>query len=282
MFFLRENDPADDILGRGTSTQARVGQRWAIVALVLGISAIAQAGIKSEPIAYKHGDTALEGVLYYDDTDTAPRRAVLVCHEWWGLNDYAKNRAERLAQCGYVAMAVDMYGKGINARTREEAGTMAGALKNDRATMRGRINAALEALKARKEVNPEKIAAIGYCFGGTVALELARSGAEIRGVVAFHAGLATPKPADAKNIKGKVLACHGGDDPFVPREELLGFLDEMKQGCVDHQVIVYGGAVHTFTNPAAGKDAKTGSAYHEAADRRSWQAMVDFFGEIFK
>ena len=144
------------------------------------------------------------------------------------------------------------------------------------------MNAALTALQARKEVNPKKIGAIGYCFGGTSALELARSGADIVGVVSFHGGLATPAPEDAKNIKAKILVCHGADDPHVPMTELAAFVDEMKNAKVNYQVNVYGGAVHTFTNPAAGDDPTKGSAYNEQADKRSWQEMKEFFAEVFR
>jgi dienelactone hydrolase len=242
---------------------------------------VARAGIKLEAIEYKAGDVTFEGVLFYDDADSTPRRAVMVCHEWWGLNDYSKKRAEQLAQMGYVAFAVDVYGKGVRAKTMEEARRLATGLRNDRTMLRARINAALGALKARKEVNPAKIAVIGYCFGGTTALELGRSGAEVAGIVSFHGGLATPAPQDAKNIKAKILACHGADDPNVPMSELEAFIEEMKAGKVNYQVNIYGGAVHTFTNPAAGNDPSTGSAYNEQADRRSWEEMKNFFAEIF-
>ncbi len=187
-----------------------------------------------------------------------------------------------MAQLGYVAFAIDMYGKGVVAKTQPEAAKMATALKNDRPTMRARINAALTVLKTRKEVDPKKIAAIGYCFGGTTALELARSGAEISGVVSFHGGLTSPTPEDAKNIKAKILICHGADDPFVPRDEVLAFVDEMKSAKVNYQINIYSDAVHTFTNPASGNDPTKGAAYNEQADRRSWEAMKDFFSEIFK
>lgn len=242
----------------------------------------ARAGIKSEPVEYKVGENQFEGQFYYDDADATPRRAILVCHEWWGLNDYAKHRAEQLARMGYVALAVDVYGKGVNAKTMDEAAKMSKALKDDRPALRARVNAALAALKARKEVDPKKIGAIGYCFGGTTALELARSGADVVGVVGFHAALATPTPDDAKNIKGKVLVCHGADDPFVPMAELSAFLDEMKKAKVNYEVDVYGGAVHTFTNPAAGNDPSKGQAYNEQADKRSWERMKDFFAEVFR
>jgi dienelactone hydrolase len=242
----------------------------------------AQEAIKSEPVEYKVGENHFEGQFYYDDADATPRRAILVCHEWWGLNDYAKRRAEQLAQMGYVALAVDVYGKGVNAKTMDEAAKMSKALKDDRPALRARANAALTALKARKEVDPKKIGAIGYCFGGTTALELARSGADVVGVVGFHAGLATPTPDDAKNIKGKVLVCHGADDPFVPMTEVNAFVDEMKKARVNYEIDVYSGAVHTFTNPGAGNDPSKGQAYNEQADKRSWERMKDFFAEVFK
>jgi len=252
------------------------------IVLMFVAATFARAGIRSAPVEYKVGDTTFEGHFFYDDADSAPRRAVLVCHEWWGLNDYAKKRAEQLAQMGYAALAVDVYGKGVNAKTMDEAAKMSGALKADRPALRARVNAALTALKTRKEVDPKRIVAIGYCFGGTTALELARSGADVLGVVGFHAALNTPTPEDAKNIKGKVLVCHGADDPFVKSDEVLAFVEEMKNANVDYQLNVYGGAVHTFTNPAAGNDPSKGQAYNEKADKRSWQAMVDFFGEIFR
>ena len=255
----------------------------ATVGLFFLLPSLALATVRSEPLGYKVGETQFEGVIYFDDADATPRRAVLVVHEWWGLNDYAKKRAEQLAQMGYVAFAVDMYGKGVNAKTMEEAAKMSGALKaGDRKVMRERINAALTILKTRKEVDPKKIASIGFCFGGTVSLELARSGAEIAGVVGFHAGLSTPNAEDAKNIKAKVLICTGADDPFVKPEEVTGFIDEMKKAKVNYEVNVYGGAVHTFTNPAAGNDPSKGQAYNAQAERRSWEKMRDFFGEIFQ
>ena len=243
---------------------------------------VAQAAIKSEPIQYKQGDKTFEGVIYFDDADNTPRRGVMVCHEWWGLNDYAKARAQQLAQMGYVAMAVDMYGKGVLAKDMEEAGKLATALKDDRATLRARINAALAAFRTRKEVDPKKIAAIGYCFGGTTALELARSGADVLGVVSFHGGLSTPTPEDAKNIKTKILCCAGDLDPFVKLEEVHEFIQEMQDAKVDYQINLYSGAVHGFTNPNNGNDPEKGVAYNAQADHRSWEAMKAFFAEIFK
>ena len=251
------------------------------IVLMFVAATFARAGIRSAPVEYKVGDTTFEGQFFYDDADSAPRRAVLVCHEWWGLNDYAKKRAEQLAQMGYAALAVDVYGKGVNAKTMEEAAKMSGALKADRPALRARVNAALTALKTRKEVDPKRIVAIGYCFGGTTALELARSGADVAGVVAFHAGLVTPSPDDAKNIKGKVLVCTGGADGMVGPDKREAFIKEMEDAKVNYQISVYSGAKHAFTNPDAGKFGIGGIAYDKQADERSWREMQDLFGEDF-
>jgi len=187
-----------------------------------------------------------------------------------------------LAQLGYVAFAVDMYGNGVTAKDATEAGKLATALRNDRPLMRARAQAALETLRKNPQCDPRRVAAIGYCFGGGVALELARSGADIAGVASFHGNLDTPNPDDAKNIRAKVLVLHGADDPYVNTAQVAIFQQEMRQAKVDWQMIFYGGAVHSFTNPASGDDPSKGVAYNAAADRRSWQAMKDFFDEIFK
>jgi dienelactone hydrolase len=252
---------------------------WSAVLLLAGVSA-AQAAPVSQVIEYRHGATTLEGYLVYDTAVAGKRPGVLVVHEWMGLGDYAKQRADQLAQLGYIALAVDMYGKGVRAQNAQEAAKLAGIYKADRALMRARIAAGLEALKANAFTDPERIAAIGYCFGGTTVLELARSGAPVAGVVSFHGGLATPNPGDARQIRGKVLVLHGADDPLVPAEEVAAFQEEMRQAGVDWQMVSYGGAVHSFTNPGAGADPSKGVAYHEKADRRSWQAMGSFFAEI--
>ena len=242
----------------------------------------AQAEVRMERIEYRHGDAVLEGYLAYDDAVAGKRPGVLVVHEWWGVNDYAKRRAEQLARLGYVAFALDMYGRGVSTTDAKEAGRLAGIFRNDRPLGRARAAAGLDVLKKRPQVDPTRIAAIGYCFGGSVVLEMARGGADLKGVVSFHGGLATPNPADAKNIKGKVLVLHGADDTFESLAEIAAFQEEMRQAGVDWQMNYYGGAVHSFTNPDAGKAGIKGVAYNEAADRRSWQAMRDFFDEIFK
>jgi dienelactone hydrolase len=187
-----------------------------------------------------------------------------------------------LAKLGYVAFAADIYGKGVRPAAPADAAKTAGIYKNDRALMRSRVRAGLDELKKQRFVDTRRLAAIGFCFGGTSVLELARDGADVNGVVSFHGGLSTPTPQDARNIKGRVLALHGADDPFVKADEVAAFQDEMRKANVDWQLISYGNAVHSFTNFAAGTDNSKGAAYNEKADRRSWQAMKDFFTELFK
>ena len=239
------------------------------------------AAIKTETIEYKEGDTTLEGVLIYDDSIMNKRPGILIAHQWKGLTDYEKKRGEMLAKLGYVAFAADIYGKGIRPKDVQEAGQFSAKYKNDRPLLRRRVNAAFEQLKKSQFVDAQKTAAIGYCFGGTTVLELARSGADIDGVVSFHGALATPTPDDAKNIKGKVLALHGADDPFVPPAEVQGFEEEMRKAKVDWQLVAYGNSVHSFTDWNAGNDNSKGAAYNEKADKRSWEDMKDFFNELF-
>lgn len=240
------------------------------------------AKIVTQNIEYKQGDTTLEGYVAYDDAVTGKRPGVLIVHQWLGLTDYEKHRAEMLAELGYVAFCADIYGKGIHPKDTKEAGVEATKYKSDRALLRQRVNAGLEALKNNALVDESRVAAIGYCFGGTTVIELARSGADIKGVVSFHGGLDSPTPADGKNIKCKVLACHGADDPFVPAKDLAAFEDEMRQANVDWALVKFGGAVHSFTQPMAGNDNSKGAAYNEKADKRSWALMKLFFSDILK
>jgi dienelactone hydrolase len=187
-----------------------------------------------------------------------------------------------LAQLGYVAFAADIYGKGTRPKDAQQAGVLATHYKNHRVALRARARAALNTLLAQPQTALTQTAAIGFCFGGTTALELARMGAPLLGVVSFHGGLDTPTPADAKKIKAKILVLHGADDPNVPPEQVAAFEKEMRDGGVDWQLVKYGGAVHSFTIPSAGNDNSKGAAYNPSADRRSHQAMIDFFNEIFK
>ncbi|MBA9077033.1 dienelactone hydrolase family protein [Rufibacter quisquiliarum] len=238
--------------------------------------------IKTQLVEYKEGTTTLEGYLAFDPAAKGKRPAVLVVHEWTGINDYTKKRCEQLARMGYVAFAADIYGKGIRPASAQAAGAEAGKYKNNVPLLRARINAALNQAKKMPTVDGSKVAAIGYCFGGTTVLELARSGADVAGVVSFHGGLGTPSPSDAANIKTQVLVCHGAIDPFVPKEEVDTFLKAMNDAHVPYQFNAYSNAVHSFTNPQAGTDNSKGAAYNATADRRSWQAMKVFFDEIFQ
>lgn len=252
-----------------------------IYAVPLFFPSFAQASIRTELVEYRHEDATLEGYLAYDDAIKGKRPAVLVVHEWTGIGDYVKRRAEQLAKEGYLAFAADIYGKGVRPKNREEAAKEAGIYRANRQLLRARVNAGLEQLKKHKLADVARIAAVGYCFGGGTVLELARSGADISGVVSFHGNLDTPNLEDAKNIKAKVLVLHGADDPYVPLEQVAAFQNEMRAAKVDWEVISYGNAVHSFTNPDSGNDASGGAAYNKEADRRSWEAMKSFFKEIF-
>jgi len=241
----------------------------------------ASAAIKTTMVDYKEGDTQLSGYLAYDDALQGKRPGVIVVHEWYGLNDYAKKRAEQLAGLGYVAFAADIYGKGVLAKDAKEAGAMAGKYKEDRPLLRARVNAALETLRKLPNVDTSKVAAMGYCFGGTTVLELARSGADVVGVVSFHGALGTPTPVEAGKLKAKILALHGADDPFVPENEVGQFVKEMRDAKADWELVAYGNSVHGFTNPGNGNDNSKGAAYNAEADRKSWERMKDFFNEVF-
>ncbi len=242
----------------------------------------AGATVVTEAVEYKHGDAVLEGFLAYDDATQAKRPGVLVVHEWKGLNDYAKKRALMLAEMGYVAFAVDMYGKGITAKDHAEAGKLAGIYKSDRNLMRARAKAGLEVLKSHPLVDPEKTAAIGYCFGGTTVLELARAGEPLLLVASFHGSLDTPVPAKVGEIRAKVAVFHGAEDSFISHDDIHAFKDEMRTAGADWTFVGLGGAVHSFTVPEAGDDPSKGMAYNALADRRSWAMLKNFFDELFR
>jgi dienelactone hydrolase len=253
----------------------------AILIAVALLPRTAHAKVKTQLVEYKQGDTVLEGFLAYDDALKGKRPGILVVHAWMGLDDNAKNRAEMLAQLGYVAFAADIYGKGVRPKDRDEAGKLAGKYKTDRTLLRARVNAAYDQLLKDSHVDAKKTAAIGYCFGGTTVLELARSGTTVGGVVSFHGGLDSPTPADAKKIKAKVLALHGAADPYEKPADLAAFQKDLADAKVDWQLVQYGGAVHCFTDKTAGSDASGGCAYDVSADTRSWAAMRGFFDELF-
>ncbi len=228
----------------------------------------------TQTIEYKSGQANLEGFLATPKAPSTKKlSAMLIVHDWMGIGEFTKNKAKLLASQGFVAMAVDVYGKDNLPKNSDEAAKLSGKLKEDRALLRSRIRAAYDVVAKNANVDRSKIFVMGYCFGGTTALELARSGAELRGTISFHGGLSTPTPQDAKQIKGPVLALHGADDPYVSTAEVEAFKKEMKDANVSLQFISYPGAVHAFTNPAAGDDPKKGAAYQKAADEKSW---IDF------
>lgn len=255
----------------------------ALTAALLALPTLgAEAKVVGKNVSYQDGKDTLEGYLAYDDAVTGKRPGVLVVHAWMGLDDYAKKRADMLAELGYVAFAADIYGKGVRPKSPDEAGKLAGKFKGDRALLRRRVNLGLAQLVADKLTDGQKTAAIGYCFGGTTVLELARSGASVSGVVSFHGGLDAPAPADAKNIKARVLALAGGADPYQKPEDLQAFMKELNDAGTDWELKMYGGAVHCYTHFLDKGDKSKGCAYDEQADRRSWADMKSFFGEIFK
>lgn len=250
--------------------------------VALGSGLAARAQVHTEAVEYKDGDTVLEGYLAYDDAIIKGKRpGVLIVHQWKGLGDYEKKRAEMLAKLGYNVFCCDVYGKGIRPQDPKSAGALAGKYKTDRELLRERVKAGLEVLKKQELTDPKRVAAIGYCFGGTAVIELARSGADIAGVVSFHGGLDSPRSEDGNKIRCKVLALHGADDPTVSKRDLAAFEDEMRHAKVDWQLILFGGAVHAFTQWDAGSDNSKGVAYNEKADMRSWEYMKLFFNEIF-
>ena len=250
------------------------------ILLILLFSTAAHGKVVTQEVEYKHEGTVLKGYLAYDDAIKEKRPGVLVVHEWWGLNEYTIGRAQDLAELGYVAFAVDMYGEGLSTKDPKEAARMSGHLRG-KPLLRKRAAEGLKILAENERVIPGRIAAIGFCFGGTTVLELAYGGSDLLGVVSFHGGLTQPKPEDMSQIKAKILVLHGAEDPHIKPEEVTGFQDTMQKAATDWQMIFYGGAVHSFTNPAAGSDKSIGVAYDTKAAARSWKHMLTFFDEIF-
>ena len=239
--------------------------------------------MRTETLNYEADGLSMISHLYISDEGSGPRPGVLVFPEAFGLGEHAKSRAERLAETGYVALACDLHGEGRIHNELKEVMALIEPLRADPLRTRARAVPALDALKVRSEVDSSKVAAIGFCFGGTMALELARSGAEVAGVVGFHSGLATARPEDAKNILGKILVCIGADDPGIPADQRAAFEKEMREGGVDWQMNLYGGVVHSFTNPEADKRGMPKRVRYDAkADARSWTEMSAFFDEIFR
>jgi dienelactone hydrolase len=240
------------------------------------------AAVKTESIEYMAPDgTTMQGYFAYDDKTASPRPGILIAHDWMGISQFTKDKAKQLAKEGYAAFAADVYGRDVRPANTAEAGKLAAKYKDDRALLRARMRAAYDTFIAIKQVNANKIVVMGYCFGGTAALELARSGVPLAGTASFHGGLSTPAPKDAQNIKGPLLVMHGAEDPHVPPAEVEAFKKEMKDAGVKMKFVAYPGAVHAFTNPAAGNDNSKGAAYNAAADKASWSEFEAFLKSIF-
>jgi dienelactone hydrolase len=242
--------------------------------------AAARGEVKTRTLTYEHGGVTMKGHLAWDDATKDKRPGVLVVHEWWGLNDYAKKRAEQLAASGYVALAVDMYGDGKVTDHPEEAGAMAGAVRENLQTWMGRALAGLAALRSSELVDGRRVAAIGYCFGGTTVLQMAYGGADLAAVVSFHGSL--PVPESTQDIKARILICHGEKDSFIPDETIKQVRAALDQGHVKYKFVSYPGAVHGFTVPDADKRGMKGVGYNAEADRRSWDEMMALFKEVLR
>ncbi len=259
--------------------------RLAIAALAFLASTCAFAAVQGREVEYEVGDTTLKGYLAYDDAHTGRRPAILVVHEWWGHDEHARESARRLAEAGYVGFALDMYGEGKQAHHPEDAGKFAGEVYSDMQGMRARFAAAREYLEQQAVVDPARLGAIGYCFGGGVVLEMARAGEDLRGVVSFHGSLDTPAAATPGAVTAHVLVLTGGADPFVPKEQVETFEREMDAAGSKYRIISYPGVKHSFTNPQAtenGKKFNLPLEYNAAAAKQSWSEALAFFERVMK
>ncbi len=237
--------------------------------------------MKTETIQYKDGDVTLHGYVAYDDKKTGKRPGILVWPEAFGLGEHAKKRAERLAELGYVAMAADPYGNGAQATDLPGAMKLATPLFENVDKLRKRAHAGLDKLASLPQVDSSKLAAIGFCMGGTFSLELARDGAPLRGIVSFHGGLQTQRPAAAGKVKARILICTGADDPMIPVAQVNAAAEEFTKAKANWQIISYADTVHSFTNVDADSVGMPGIKYNKHADEHSWKAMKSFFEEIF-
>ena len=251
------------------------------IAVLVGFVLPSHAEVKTKAITYMYDGTTFKGHLAWDDAAKGKRPGILVVHEWWGLDGYARKRAEQLAGLGYVAFACDMYGDGKTTEHPKEAGAFAGEVRKNVKSWQGRAQASLKVLTDQDNVDATKLAAIGYCFGGSTALQLAYSGADLKAVVTFHAALPEPTAEQAKAIKAKILVNHGALDKFIPEEAITKFRAALEEAKVDYTMVFFGGAVHSFSVKEAEAKKVTGLAYHAGADHRSWEYMKLMFREAF-
>lgn len=251
-----------------------------IVILGVLLATNAMAKMQTKKIEYSEGNLKFEGFLAYDDAFKGKRPGMVIFHNWMGVTKETESKAIEFAKTGVVAFAGDIYGKDIRPKDAKEAGELATKYKSDRKLLRERVSLALAELKKQKNVDSNKLIAAGYCFGGTSALELGRTGTDLKGIISFHGGLGNPTPEDAKNMKGKTLVFHGAVDPYVAKEEVDGFLKEMNDAKVDYEFVAYANAVHSFTEKAAGNDNSKGAAYNEKADAASFERVKNFIKSL--
>lgn len=243
-----------------------------------------QASIVGEKVSYSTEDLTMNGYLAYDESIEGPRPGILVVHEWWGHDEYARSRADSLARLGYVALALDMYGEGKQAAHPEDAQKFSGQVMSNFETAKTRFQEALETLKGHPNVNPDQIGAVGYCFGGSVAIAMANAGVDLDGVAAFHAGLQLPVMPEEGTTTSRIIVMNGADDPFITEEQVSNLTSAMEAAGVDFNYISYEGVKHSFTNPEAtarGEEFGLPLEYNEEADRKSWERMKEFFEETF-
>ncbi len=256
-----------------------------LLVLIACIPAFCSSEIEGKTVIYKAGDTVMNGYLAFDKARTGKRPGVLVVHEWWGLTDYSRMRARMLAELGYTALAVDMFGDGNTALNPDDAKRFTSSVMKDPQVAEARFNAALEFLKNQETVDPKRLAAMGYCFGGGVVLFMARQGVDLKGIVSFHGNLGTDKPAGPGAIKAKLLVLNGDADQFTTPAQIVAFKQEMTNAGVDYRFVSYPNAKHSFTNPEADAYAKKFDlpvGYNAAADKQSWAEMKKFFASLFK
>lgn len=252
---------------------------------LLCLSVQAQAAVQGKEVTYQADGTTLKGYIAYDDAFKGRRPAVLVVHEWWGLNDYARHRADMLAKLGYTALAVDMYGNGKQASHPDDAGKFASEVSSNMPMARARFEAGMQLLRKQKTVDAGKMAAFGYCFGGGVVLNMARAGLDLKGVVTFHGALSTDSPAQPGKIRARILSFAGEDDAMVTPDKVAAFRQEMDAAGADYRIVSYPGVKHSFTNPEAdelGKKFNLPLAYNAAADKDSWQQATVFLHDVFQ
>jgi dienelactone hydrolase len=259
----------------------------AVLTLVLGVATIADAKpkVQGRTVAYDAQGVVMKGYFAYDENIKGKRPGVLVVHEWWGLNEYARRRARMLAELGYSALAVDMFGEGKQAAHPDDAGKFSSDLMKNFDEAKARFVAAMEFLKQQPTTDPAHLAAIGYCFGGGIVLNLAKEGMDLKGVVSFHGSLKSVRPAQLGSVKAKVLVLHGADDKFVPPDQIEAFKQEMTAAGADFKFVSYPGVVHSFTNPEAtelGKKFNMPIAYNAQADKESWNEMKGFLSTVLK